>query len=260
MSLRIFFKWQRKAWHSFCPVFSHHFPSNIKLKTTKLTCIKWCSLNLLLDIMCTWAYACIVSRSSCAVKRQYSVRVMSSDRVPPGAATRKQPNVSNRDVARLFSFHYTLIPTYWTQCPLFKATLCKKVSISRFLRVLWGGALSDPTHPAFRRPPGCQRESLHIGGSRAWRQRHPGTLQLLPNQCQFGSSLVRYFLETEKGQISPFHLVAKRHVKFCFLTAGRGLGRVQQDTWKATAVNTNLFSSFWNAGLLALAFAAFDYS
>ena len=31
----------------------------------------------------------MVSRSSCAVKRQNSVRVMSSERVPPGAAEEK---------------------------------------------------------------------------------------------------------------------------------------------------------------------------
>lgn len=33
----------------------------------------------------TWAYACMVSMSSCALKRQNSVQVTSSDRVPPGA-------------------------------------------------------------------------------------------------------------------------------------------------------------------------------
>lgn len=38
----------------------------------------------------TWAYACMVSRSSLAVKRQYSVRVKSSDRVPPGAGEKKK--------------------------------------------------------------------------------------------------------------------------------------------------------------------------
>lgn len=53
------------------------------------------------------------------------------------------------------------------------------------------------THQAFRQPPGYQRVSLHTGGSQAWRQRHQGILQQLPNQIQFDSSLVRYFLETE---------------------------------------------------------------
>lgn len=35
----------------------------------------------------TCAYACMVSMSSCALKRQNSVRVTSSDKVPPGAET-----------------------------------------------------------------------------------------------------------------------------------------------------------------------------
>lgn len=228
MSSRNFFKhhtWQKKSLALILSSFYTPFSPRFKTKNDqrKMTCIKWCSLNQLLGIMSTWAYACIVSRSSCAVKRQYSVRVMSSDRVPPGAVPRKQPNVSNRIVTCLFSFHYTLMPTDWTQCTLLRASLCKPLSISPFSRVPWGGTLSNATHPAFHRPPGCQRVSLHIGGSRAWRQRHPGTLQLLPNQCQFGSSLVRYFLETEKGQISPFHLVAKRHVKFCFVFDSRPL-------------------------------------
>lgn len=46
---------------------------------------KWILKRELNTVVFTCAYACMVSMSSCALKRQNSVQVMSSDSVPPGA-------------------------------------------------------------------------------------------------------------------------------------------------------------------------------
>lgn len=72
------------------------FVKNLKRKTRHLSAITM-SEHLFLgsDLEAfTCAYACMVSMSSCALKRQTSVEVTSSDRVPPGAESHTSSPIS----------------------------------------------------------------------------------------------------------------------------------------------------------------------
>lgn len=158
-------------------------------------------------ILTTWAYACIVSRSSCAVKRQNSVRVMSSERVPPGAAWEKTRGQRKNLLRVIIHPPVRKIPKPdaalaalppWAGLTHIRYVDYRRPSLPSTLTQVFPTADKLRwTHPAFHRPPGCRRVSLHTGGSQAFRQRHQGTSQPLPNQCQIDSSLVQYFLETE---------------------------------------------------------------
>lgn len=56
----------------------------------------------------TCAYACMVSKSSRALKRQTSVEVTSSDRVPPGAESH-----TSRPISLWLQMHYNKHGTFW---------------------------------------------------------------------------------------------------------------------------------------------------
>lgn len=104
------------------------FVKNLTRKTRRYAIILSEHLFLGSDLEAfTCAYACMVSMSSCALKRQTSVEVTSSDRVPPGAESQMSRPISlwlqmhNKhgtfpDIYKLYNGlikHYNKANIYW---------------------------------------------------------------------------------------------------------------------------------------------------